>query len=233
MSTFVHQNLTCHKCGSVFSAPLLKGMHITRIPQVRKTILDGTFQVFPCTYCSYPVQVERSSIYTDFEAGHYIAIEPTGHPNPKEMIHFHQGVFDRCFIMGPSVAEELSHRMQPRLVFGLTALREKLLCWDKGLDDRVLEILKIDLIREKNWDRREVIIRLLGILGPGHLLFACYPRIRIQPSQKHQQVDLPKPEEHITVLKKRYVSFLSRRAHNKDLAPWIYGDWLVDASLGG
>ena len=73
-----------------------------------------------CTY-------ERTSIYTDFAAGHYVAIEPTGHPNPKEAILFHRGVFDRSFMMGPAIAEELSRHMQPRLVFGLMALRAAVL----------------------------------------------------------------------------------------------------------
>src|SRR5690606_24211282 len=38
--------------------------------------------------------------------------------------------------------------MTRRLVFGLAPLREKLIAGDAGLDDRVVELLKIQLIRD-------------------------------------------------------------------------------------
>src|SRR4029079_15944705 len=38
--------------------------------------------------------------------------------------------------------------MTRRLIFGLAALREKLITFDAGLDDRVVELLKIQLLRD-------------------------------------------------------------------------------------
>lgn len=232
MSTFVHQALRCHACGETFEVPLLKGMHITRIPQVRSSILDGTFQVFDCTHCGHQVHVERTCIYTDFEAGHYVAIELSGHPDPAEAVAFHQGVFDRCFVMAPPVTQELSHRMRPRVVFGLTALREKLLCWDNHLDDRVLEVLKVNLMGQRGWSAGSTVLRLVGLLGPGHLMLARYPRIRVTPQAGHQVIELPAPEEHITLLRGVYDRCLADPSRARERAPWVYRDWLVDASLG-
>ncbi len=232
MSTFVHQELRCHACGESFEVPLLKGMHITRIPEVRKSIMDGSFQVFDCPHCAERVHVERTSIYTDFQAGHYVAIEPTGHPDPSQAVAFHRGVFDRCFMMAPPVAQELSRRMAPRVVFGLTALREKLLCWDNSLDDRVLEVLKVDLMKERGWSAEDTVLRLIGLLGPGHMMIARYPRFRRPRKAGHQVVQLPAPVEHITLLSEVYDRRLSDPARARGDAPWVYEDWLVDASLG-
>ncbi len=232
MSTFVRQPLCCHACGEHFEVPLLKGMHITRIPQVRSSILDGTFQVFGCVRCGHAIHVERASIYTDFEEGQYVAIEVSGHPDPAEAVAFHQGVFDRCFAMAPAVTQDLSRHLRPRLVFGLAALREKLLCWDNDLDVRVLEVPKVDLMGERGWSAEHTVLRLAGLLGPGHMLLARYPRIRLAPRSGHRVVQLPAPDQHVTLLRGAYEARLADPARAREAAPWVYQDWLVDASLG-
>ena len=55
-----------------------KGMHITRIPFVHEQIINGTFQLFDCRECKGHFVIECTSVYTDFDSGHYIAIEPFG-----------------------------------------------------------------------------------------------------------------------------------------------------------
>ena len=47
----------------------------------------------------------------------------------------------------PAAAAALAVGLRVRLVFGLVALREKLLAWDAGLDDVDLELLKLAAMR--------------------------------------------------------------------------------------
>ena len=48
MSTFYRHTLDCPACGVATEVNLAKGLHITRLPEVRAEILAGTFQVFDC-----------------------------------------------------------------------------------------------------------------------------------------------------------------------------------------
>ena len=59
-----------------------------------------------------------------------------------------QALFDTTFGAGaPAMARSLADGLQPRLVYGWPALREKLRVTDYGLDDVTLELLKLALMR--------------------------------------------------------------------------------------
>jgi len=58
---------------------------------------------------------------------------------------FRATMLERCPDL---VRKEFAPRMLRRVVIGLGSLREKLLALDAGLDDRVLELLKLDMLRE-------------------------------------------------------------------------------------
>lgn len=48
----------------------------------------------------------------------------------------------------PIVQQEMAPRMKQRVIFGLAALREKIVCFDAGVDDRLVEALKLQLLRD-------------------------------------------------------------------------------------
>jgi hypothetical protein len=55
--------------------------------------------------------------------------------------------FERaCGANAPAIAQGAGKGMKIRTVFGLLALREKLICFEAGLDDVVLELLKFRLM---------------------------------------------------------------------------------------
>ncbi len=234
MSTWEPREVACPACGASFDVPLLKGMHITRLPEVRAAIREGTFQVFACPSCAAPVGVERPTVYTDFENRQYLAVEPTGADDLAERVAAHAAVFDACFLFGPDVAAELGGGMTRRLVFGLRALREKVLAWDAGLDDRALEGVKLAAMGERDWDPRAVELRLLAVhAAGGHLLLGAYPLQRHGPLGAGVRV-VPNAHAlgHVTVVRAHYEAVLADLEQLRGEAPWIFGDWVVDASLG-
>ena len=212
MSTWVHRDVPCPGCGAVNATPMLKGIHISRLPAVRDDIVAGRFQRTLCPSCGYAAQLESSTVYTDFDNGQYIAVEPSNPADWRAALAPHQEVFDRCFTMGPPVAEELSRGIRHRLVFGVDALREKILLWDAGLDDRVLESCKADLLTSEKKDFREEELRLTGVLPGGH----CVLR-RTAPGRVHLG--------HVTLLAETYQQ---RLAGTGSQYPQLMGAWVVD-----
>jgi len=143
VSTWEHFDVACPRCGAGFRAPVLKGVHISWLPEVRETVRDGTFARHTCPSCGLTVQIESSTAYTDFEHGQYVGVESPERTDWRVARAHHLRVFDECFTFGPPVAEELAGSMIHRVVFGVHALREKVLVWDAGLDDRAVEAVCI------------------------------------------------------------------------------------------
>jgi hypothetical protein len=225
LSTWEPHALRCPICGHTTAAPLLKGMHITRLPEVKAAIRAGTFQLVPCGQCGALIHVEKPSIYTDFDAGHYVGIELAGATDWREGKDRHRKVYDQVFLLGPPIAAELATRTLHRVVFGLRALREKVLAWDAGLDDAVVEVAKLEILKRGAIRFTDQDLRLVAVLPPGdHLLFARYARPPPGPPRR------PRVIGHELGRRDWFDSLLARRAELREAYPWVFDDWFVDAT---
>ena len=204
---------------------MLKGMHVTSLPEQRAELLAGTLHTFLCPKCSAAIRVEIATVYTDFDRSDYVAVEPIGTMLSMELRRFHQGVFDRAFTLGPEVAQELGCSVRHRLVAGLPALREKVMAWDAGLDDRVLEATKADQQAQRGLRGEEW--RLARVLTGGHLVFA-----RLAPTSPTEEGCCVVPcRAHLgfhTVPRAIYERRLRDRADIADAYPALMGSWVVD-----
>jgi CpXC motif protein len=149
VSTFVPSTIVC-SCGEHYVVEVANGLHISARPDIRKQILDGTFHKFSCPHCGATQQVDALLSLTDFPARQWITIAPaTALPERAKYIELAKEGFARTMESNaPELVIGWSKEMKRRLVFGLAALREKLVVWDAGLDDRVVELLKIQLLRD-------------------------------------------------------------------------------------
>ena len=232
MSTWAPHALSCPGCGETVDVPLLKGMHITNLAEVQAQIRDGTFQVNACPGCGETFVVERTSVYTDFDRGHYVAVEPEGCPDWRAARAVHRKVFDESFTMAPDVAQEIGQRLTTRLAIGLRALREKVLAWDAGLDDRALEGVKLALMHRKGRSPQSCVLRLQAVYEDGgHMLFGVYPKAEWPPATDVQVVPTTKAIDHEMADRTIYETILADLPRLRAAAPWIFTDWLVDVSL--
>jgi hypothetical protein len=121
-----------------------------------------------------------------------------------------------------------------RLVFGLPALREKLLIWDAGLDDYVVEAIKGDMLARHELSPQEAELRVTGVLEGGHMVMARWdPRPQpVRASGQPTSVPASEPRDFETVPAPVYAG----RARDRDAIarayPWLASDWLVDISQG-
>lgn len=150
MSTFAARTVRC-PCGALRRADLADGLHITRLPEVRQKILDGTFHHVACHECGRVSVVQTKTLYTDFERLHWVAVAPpwlvSDWPSWAGIV---SAEFDHNLRVAASpLVSDLAERFTVRLVFGLDALAEKLHAWDAGLDDRLVEGLKFRLYQAR------------------------------------------------------------------------------------
>jgi hypothetical protein len=215
-------------------------MHISNLPEARAQIVDGSFQRFTCPACSHVFRVERTAVYTDFDRGHYLAIEPPAEHAAEAAIAAHEAVFDSSFTYGPAVSEELGWQLTKRVVFGFDAAREKLLLWDAGVDDRAFEAAKIDALADAElippgsgptpW-----VLRVEQIMDRGHILcrrLEAAWRVLDSRVDGTRIVAMPRTVDWHTVP----AATLQARVDAPDTIasdyPWLSHPWLVDATLG-
>lgn len=215
--------LACPACAERFDVALFRGMRIGRLPDVRRAILMRTFEVFDCPCCGARVQAHHTPlVYTDFARFQYIAVEGRGSADVGAALARHRAAFDHAFLFGPDLAEELGRQVAPRLVFGLGALREKLVLADAGLDDRVVEAVKGDLLREAGLAPQQAQLRVEEVLDGGHLLCA-----RLGPEGAG-----PTPVMGwVTATADRVARRAARRESIGDDWPRLGRDWVVDLHL--
>jgi hypothetical protein len=149
MSIFEQRTLTCPHCGAQAEHTVAVSVNGGRAPQYRQQILDGSFQVMTCATCGKKAEADGPFIYIDLRAKQWIgcfprAWEPAWRSYENEPLDsWRRSMVDHA----PSNVRRMSDGFRVRAVFGLPALREKLLCFVHDIDDRVLEALKLDLLR--------------------------------------------------------------------------------------
>ncbi len=148
MSSWRDRDIVCPHCGAGQTVTVAIGLHITRLPHVRDQILDGEFHRFDCTTCHKRIEVRQPLVYTDFERGHWIEVRTDDDiASWQEFAPAAAAIFDRAVIHGAPILRSRVETFAVRLVFGYAELREKVLLFEAGLDDRAVECLKLLAIR--------------------------------------------------------------------------------------
>jgi hypothetical protein len=149
MSMFIPVTAQCRTCGTEVHTDLAASVNADRRPDLRAAILDGSFQAIICPGCATPVRLPAHMTYLDMARGQWILTEDVGRfPQWRRVEAEAQALFDQAFgSQAPEVAREIGREITPRLVFGWTALKEKLIVQEAGLNDVVLELLKISILK--------------------------------------------------------------------------------------
>lgn len=147
MSWFVMTRLTCPSCGASFEAPTADTVNVTRLPLHREAVLSGAFHRVTCAACQHPSRVEREFLYADVDRHEFVhvfrAIDLPEWASREEtaLMAFHSAIDN-----GPPGVRNFARQYKTRAVFGLVELAEKVRLWDRGLDDALVELLKLELM---------------------------------------------------------------------------------------
>lgn len=149
MSLFTTSNVSCPVCGTVVQMMAAGSINADRRPDLRQAILDDSFQIVTCGSCALSFRLEPEFNYLDVGRGQWLAALPARRiADLAEAEAETRQVFDASY--GPAArpaAQEVGKLLQLRLTFGWPGTREKLLLRDLGLDDVIIEMVKLDLMR--------------------------------------------------------------------------------------
>lgn len=149
MSLFRTVEFPCPSCAVVVPFELNHSVNADRRPALRDEILARRFQQQPCPSCGIAFRIEPEFTYIETRAGLWIAVMPS---SQRTAVTANEGrvraAFDKSFgASAPAEAAAIGATLRPRLVFGWEALHEKLVAAAAGIDDVVLELAKIALVR--------------------------------------------------------------------------------------
>jgi CpXC protein len=149
MSMFSSVSLSCPKCGSAIPFQAVDSVNGDRRPDLRTAIVEGTFQREPCPNCAASLRLEPEFVYLDLARRYWVLVRPAD--RLTEWAELEKGahhIFNMAFGTEASrPAQRIGQSLRVRVTFGWPALQEKLLCSELDLDDLILELVKIALLR--------------------------------------------------------------------------------------
>jgi hypothetical protein len=177
MSTIYTTEFRCVDCGAALDVRVADSLNANRMPAARQWVLERTLFQQPCT-CGRTVTAIQPFLYVDFERGLWVHVlpedqRPAYHAREPEVLAAYREAFDPA--RGPKFISSLGSLVTPRLAFGYEELREKVVAGDAGLDDALVEALKLEVLAT-NPDllRRGVMLLTLDGADSQALRFAAY-----------------------------------------------------------
>jgi len=201
MSIYHPTQLTC-SCGNSFEANLVRSINIDRSPIDREKILKGEFNRVVCPTCSNNFSVEKQFYYVDLTRNAVFLCQP------RSMRFCYKNDSERLKSSVDTIPSSLSKREERllRVVYGLDELREKILIQDIGIDDRVVELIKLLLIYEHPFLVQKARLQLL---------LAGYDRCKIHFRAYHHNIS----GAYEIIVPRGIIDDLSAR--KKELQQWV------------
>lgn len=138
------------RCGERYTAEAALGLHVSARPALRAQLLDGAVHRTFCPACGMTVMLDDLLAYTDLPRGQWLTVAPgAGLPWRRRWLAIARESFDATMVQhAPPRVAAWGREVARRLVFGLASLREKLALTAASLDDRIVELLKLQLLRD-------------------------------------------------------------------------------------
>lgn len=165
MSRILTETVWCPRCSARQTGRVALSVNGQRSPHLRDQILAGTFQVTDCAGCHQPFWIANPFLYVDLERKLWFAVG-----SPLDEAAWRQWEVEpfrtQALAFGdeaPEQARALGLDLVLRTVFGLPALREKLVAEAAGIDDRWLEVLKASLAASEHEGVGDRVLRLVAV----------------------------------------------------------------------
>ena len=150
MSLFRTVNVKCPQCENVMRIAAVGSVNADRRPDLREAILENNFQDHVCEHCQTVSRLQPEFNYLHAGNRLWIAALPA-RLFPHYLTHEDEALalFEQTYgAKAPAAAQAVGRNLDIRVTFGWPAVREKLLLRDSGLDDVVVEMMKLDLLRK-------------------------------------------------------------------------------------
>ncbi|MCI1965570.1 MAG: CpXC domain-containing protein [Oscillospiraceae bacterium] len=130
MATQITEEISCPQCGAAVKTELWPGVDAAQNPDRKARVLNETMFDWSCPECGYTARFLYPFLYHDPERNYMVYLSPNG---------------GGCEEIDLEKEFPQLHGVAKRLVTTPEALKEKILIFDAGLDDRAVELVKLAL----------------------------------------------------------------------------------------
>ena len=139
MSKKTHMNVKCPGCKKEYELTMWQSVNVDLDPTEKERIKNGTFNIVECPFCGHKAKTEYTCLYHDMKGKKQVYVLPDDFDSQlKEVNTFVTGLKTDEFGVSQLANEGYSFRA----VHDFNELREKVIIWDEGLDDRAVELYK-------------------------------------------------------------------------------------------
>lgn len=174
MSKHSREKIKCPKCGKESDFMVWQSINTTLDPDMKEKVRTGEAFLFTCPDCGEKTSVFYTTLYHQMEDHVMIQLNLGG--NIEESIEFMKGIFrnDKGEVVDFDI--KLDEDYQNRVVTDMNSFREKLMILDAGLDDKVIELMKLFMRSHLQENNPELEIEefLFEINGDGEKEFALH-----------------------------------------------------------
>lgn len=130
MSEIVTKSIACPKCRQQSNTEILISGNTVNEPDIRKKVMDESIFRWKCVKCGFTTRCQHPFLYNDIEN--------------KFMIYYIPGV-ERQKVVDQKLEQSYSELgdIKKRVVPDINALKEKIVIFEQGLDDKALELTKL------------------------------------------------------------------------------------------
>ncbi|MBR5047720.1 MAG: CpXC domain-containing protein [Eubacterium sp.] len=146
LTSFTREELACPKCGKVHLCERYSVINVTEKPELKDRVLQNKLFVFHCEGCGFTAPLTYESVYIDSKKKLVLYLTPEMTDNTRQSIK----------------AWEQEEAGLKRIVTNLNDLKEKILIAENLLDDRIVEFMKIEHLRQLEKEMKDD--NLLNIL---------------------------------------------------------------------
>lgn len=150
MSRWEKQGTVCPHCGAVQEAKVFVSVNGARIKDAADRIIEGRWGEMSCLKCGGRYRHDAPMLFADIPGGLWVVQYDASDRGRFVVLEEEaDAIFQREFMERPPAAiREQARTVRRRICFGRRQLAEKLLLRRHGLDDRLVECLKLVLMRE-------------------------------------------------------------------------------------
>lgn len=132
MSTEITKAVSCPRCGAEVETPMWPGINAEVNPNLRTQVLKETLFNWTCPSCRYVAQMAYPCLYHDKGRKFMVYLIPNGSAEELSQLDV-----DKTF---PQI-----NCVRKRVVSSLAGMKEKILLFESGIDDRAAELVKLAL----------------------------------------------------------------------------------------
>ena len=125
--------ITCPQCGQNSPFTVWDSLNIKENPELKERLLSLDLFTFRCPHCSQTANVMYSFLYHDMDNHFMIYHIAQGDPDDMANDAFHEAEND-------SLMKHKEYKL--RIVHSLDELSEKIMLFEGGFDDRIMELAK-------------------------------------------------------------------------------------------